>query len=353
MADQPVNFDVSNLEGLGKILAEQQSLRDLATRAAEHREKVTEVYNRVVQDYERRIALLDEQAQRLRAQVREDFDRLDAVFSSSRQALEQARLDLQESEFRREIGEFSADEFRRRQAEIEKSIAEKQGELDRLGELRGRFVAILPAHQPATQESAKATPVIPLPPPKPIAPPAPPSEPAVAPPPVPVPEPPPVATKAPATLAGPVAAGVGETMVMPPPGSAVFRMPPMPAAGDEGATQILGGPPSGMPDSPEAFATVAIAAAMLVEEKSGSGTVQHRLGMLTTIGRTPDNQIVVPSREASRKHAEVVLGQDGYVLRDLGSPNGTFVNDKKITEHRLQDGDRVKLAGVSFVFKAK
>jgi adenylate cyclase len=140
-------------------------------------------------------------------------------------------------------------------------------------------------------------------------------------------------------------------MVLPPPGSAIFRMPAMPS-GDEGATQILAPPSAGTKSAPSS-ATMAIPMASLVEEKAGGAPVTHRLGALTTIGRTPDNQVVIPSREVSRKHAEVILGEAGHVLRDLGSPNGTFVNGKKITEQPLKDGDSITIAGVTLVFRAK
>ena len=81
-----------------------------------------------------------------------------------------------------------------------------------------------------------------------------------------------------------------------------------------------------------AFGTIALSAAMLIEDRSGLPGTHHRLGPLTTIGRTPDNQIVVPIKEVSRRHAEIVLTDGGYVVKDLarrtarsstasGSPN--------------------------------
>jgi hypothetical protein len=371
MADRP-SFDVSNLDALTKIKTEQQSLRDLAARAAEHRDKVTEVYNRVVRDYETRVRALDEQAQHLRAQLREDFAKLDAVYSAAKQALDQARFDLQESEFRREIGEYGPDEFQRRQKTIEATIADKQRELEQISDLRARFVELLPgepAAPAAPPPPPPPPPVVPLPVPKPIVeaaspsvpPPVPPTQ--AKPPAAPVPA---AAAKSPAppisaatsaaakafAAAPPTMSGIGETMVLPPPDAGDFRVPT--ADADEGATQILSAPPAAEGDEgAEAFATIAVAPGALIEERSGGAPVTHRLAMLTTIGRTPDNQIVIPSREVSRKHAEIVLGQAGYLLRDLGSPNGTFVNGQKVGEHKLQEGDRITLAGVTFVFKAK
>jgi pSer/pThr/pTyr-binding forkhead associated (FHA) protein len=112
-------------------------------------------------------------------------------------------------------------------------------------------------------------------------------------------------------------------------------------------------PQSPPPGETEALGTVAIAAALLIEDRSGTPGAHHRLGVLTTIGRTPDNQIVVPIREVSRRHAEIVLTGAGYVLKDLGSPNGTFVNGERVSEHQLQDDDRIAMGGQVFVFKAR
>ncbi len=55
----------------------------------------------------------------------------------------------------------------------------------------------------------------------------------------------------------------------------------------------------------------------------------------------------------SRRHAEIVLAETGYVVKDLGSPNGTFVNGERITEHRLHDDDRIAMGGQVFVFKVR
>jgi pSer/pThr/pTyr-binding forkhead associated (FHA) protein len=128
----------------------------------------------------------------------------------------------------------------------------------------------------------------------------------------------------------------GATSFLPPPTSADFQLPPAPASDDS-----------------EQFGTVAVSTALLIEDKAGLPGTAHRLGLRTSIGRTPDNQIVVPIREVSRRHAEIVCLDNAYVVRDLGSPNGTFVNGDRITEHRLQDGDRVAMGGQVFVFKAR
>lgn len=60
-----------------------------------------------------------------------------------------------------------------------------------------------------------------------------------------------------------------------------------------------------------------------------------------SIGRQADNDLVVPDPGVSRHHAEVTDEGSHYVIRDLGSTNGTHVNGDRISEHRLFDGDRI------------
>lgn len=64
------------------------------------------------------------------------------------------------------------------------------------------------------------------------------------------------------------------------------------------------------------------------------------------IGRGSDCDIVLPERQASRQHLAIERDEGGYLLRDLGSKNGTFVNGKEVRDepYRLRDGDEIQIA---------
>jgi hypothetical protein len=63
-----------------------------------------------------------------------------------------------------------------------------------------------------------------------------------------------------------------------------------------------------------------------------------------SIGRSAGNDLVLADPEVSRRHARIVRRADGFAVEDIGSTNGTFVNQQRITHLTLlQDGDIVDL----------
>ena len=63
------------------------------------------------------------------------------------------------------------------------------------------------------------------------------------------------------------------------------------------------------------------------------------------IGRDETCDLAIQDRQVSRQHASVSLEEDGYIIRDLGSKNGTFINGQVLEgPHLLQDGDEIQIA---------
>ena len=64
----------------------------------------------------------------------------------------------------------------------------------------------------------------------------------------------------------------------------------------------------------------------------------------TLVGRDPGADLVIADSEVSSRHASFVPADGGITVEDLGSTNGTFVNDQRVTgTQRLQAGDRVRI----------
>lgn len=68
------------------------------------------------------------------------------------------------------------------------------------------------------------------------------------------------------------------------------------------------------------------------------------------IGRRELNHIGIEDMLISRRHARIITTDNRYVLEDLDSRNGTFVNDIRIDRYVLQDGDNIKIGRNYFIF---
>ena len=103
------------------------------------------------------------------------------------------------------------------------------------------------------------------------------------------------------------------------------------------------------------------------EAKKTSGSLKYKLvatdgplrgtgfdnweGVLS-IGRAPENKVVLPDDGASHSHAKI-WEQDGlFYIEDLGSSNGTFVQGVRVKNARLKNGQRIRIGGSTFVFTA-
>ena len=77
------------------------------------------------------------------------------------------------------------------------------------------------------------------------------------------------------------------------------------------------------------------------------------LGSVVTIGRLPGNTIVIDSAAVSGHHACVSLEGKDFVLEDLESTNGTFINDRRVSHHTLQHDDVVRIGSHTLTFDAE
>lgn len=93
---------------------------------------------------------------------------------------------------------------------------------------------------------------------------------------------------------------------------------------------------------------------ILNNQSSTSSQVFELTKPETVIGRDESADLTIPSQAVSRRHARLLREGDGFVLEDLGSSNGTFVNGQKLTGRRpLKSGDQIGLGrAITLVYEA-
>lgn len=70
------------------------------------------------------------------------------------------------------------------------------------------------------------------------------------------------------------------------------------------------------------------------------------------VGREVKCHVMLNDNSVSRQHSSVTRLAEGYLLKDLGSSNGTYVNGHRIQEALLKDGDRISIGDCEFWFEA-
>ncbi|MCC7510104.1 MAG: FHA domain-containing protein [Planctomycetes bacterium] len=92
-----------------------------------------------------------------------------------------------------------------------------------------------------------------------------------------------------------------------------------------------GATPQGAPDK--------LLARLLYQPEKGKPPVELIVRDRVTIGRKPDNTLQIDTKAVSGYHCEVINRQGAYLLRDLGSSNGTYIGKQQVTEHTLRNGE--------------
>ncbi|MBX3248217.1 MAG: GAF domain-containing protein [Myxococcales bacterium] len=84
---------------------------------------------------------------------------------------------------------------------------------------------------------------------------------------------------------------------------------------------------------------------------SPDGRQERELGAHNSLGRHPNNTHQVLDRIVSKEHCHIDLVNGRYVLKDLGSLNGTFVNGERVSEKLLEPGDEITLGSTRILFQ--
>src|SRR5687768_8749989 len=82
------------------------------------------------------------------------------------------------------------------------------------------------------------------------------------------------------------------------------------------------------------------------------GQQEQDLSPINSLGRHPSNSIQLLDRVVSKEHCRIEARGERFVLRDLGSLNGTYVNGQRVAGERLlSNGDEVTLGNTRLVFQ--
>jgi ribosomal protein L40E len=99
-------------------------------------------------------------------------------------------------------------------------------------------------------------------------------------------------------------------------------------------------------------AAVIISGTMLLIRAGGGREGEHigLSGDVLTIGRSPHSDLFLDDVTVSRHHARIVRDENDFLVEDLNSLNGTYVNRKRIERHRLSDGDELQIGKFKLAF---
>jgi len=92
------------------------------------------------------------------------------------------------------------------------------------------------------------------------------------------------------------------------------------------------------------------AATLMVRSGPQAGARFELANTVTRLGRHPESEISLDDISVSRRHAEIERQADEYVVRDMGSLNGTYVNQRRVDTTVLQQGDEILIGRFRLIF---
>lgn len=308
MLDKLSDISTSAVKKLVKIKQDQDRLQIYLDKTSELQDKVNEaVYEKVVGDYNSRHAVLEEEAVPLKVEVRSEYAKLSKVLDELQQVVDSALMNKEELELRHSAGELSKKQLGEKLKEAEAALTKCQKDLSEADQLKKDFTKAFRSEEELEKPFRNPS------------------------------------TRTPSEEEGEVLNNSGE----------VARPANVedPDISQHSKSALIGeGSFSDPPDADTLENTFVVPRATLATTDSSYPQEEFNLGILNYIGRTDDNQILISAPGVSRKHALVTAGPDGFTVKDLDSHNGTFVNDERVEEKSLNDGDRIQIGNVQLVF---
>ncbi len=390
-------IDASMIADLARIKKEEELLSERLARMEAGKQKVSaKVFARVRDDYQSRQAAFQKESRPLQDRARGEYRKLRGIRAGVEASLEEVALEKEELEFRRDLGEYAAGQFEERLRECDQRLADRKSELERVDAIGREFVAAFHSEKdletPADDATAPPAPAMSAmsamnarsTTPASSASPAPQAR-ATTPASAPAPAAPPPGGDATAIRFAPSLSIPSKPRETP---SEALRVTQADAPSEAGNATVIGpggGPRPAPADSPDATridarpaqatsrplsaptlptspapppaappgATKALPRPRLIIPTEGAKSREHVLAPgVTSIGRSPKSDLCLPQSEVSRHHADIAFGPDGYSVIDMGSPNGIFVNGKRVKEHVLAEGDMILIGMQKLTYRA-
>jgi hypothetical protein len=92
---------------------------------------------------------------------------------------------------------------------------------------------------------------------------------------------------------------------------------------------------------------------LVAQSPEFAGSIFELKGPEMTVGRLPDNGIQVEHASVSGHHGVFNLDGEDYVVKDLGSTNGTRINGEKVTEQKLRRNDVLRLGNIEMLYDSE
>lgn len=311
------------------------------------------VWQHVVSDYQARLETLKAQARPLKAQARTEYAKLRVLLERVAAAETAARVSKAELDFRHAVGELDAANLEERLQGPVSILARCGEDLATVGALKTRFVeafgAEIELEEPSPAASASA-------PPSAAAKPAAAQRPAT---------PPAASTRAasadvtPAPTEGTdattfvmvdelhVDATIIATNVTQPLASSAGTAVP-----DAGATVLHTPAAPSSNHTPDDHTFLLPPAALLITRPDDPTPHEYRLAAVNYLGRSEESHVQIAMPGVSRRHAVILAAQGGFVIQDLDSQNGVFINGDRVSEHLLKDGEQIMIGDSTVVYRA-
>lgn len=310
----PVNQEL--LDSAAKAKEEWRLIRDRLNKIEEHREKVTEVvYKRVLADYNARIKGVTNAVLDKKAEVDRELASLAATRDNIVKELEGHRHALEEIKFRNTLGEFTEEEYQGKAREEQDKISKFEAVLSAVNSNIHRYEALF-EDEPELFAKEEA---------------------------------------GPAGEAAPEEAEVsGLTPIMP------GAEPMTDEAGyvleEEGPDYFGTTEPDRTSPAFEAGtakpkAAAATGGARIVIINGDDAGMAFQLKGTMSFGRAESNTVTIRDAKVSRQHAQLQQQGNEFVLIDLNSSNGTYVNGERVEEYVLSNGDEIQIGDCIMQFQ--